>query len=119
MFDTTVTLYSETITLDAALNEVKTYKGTDVPVRRTRSITRNEYYQAAAQGLAPAAVLVVFFGDYNGEKIAKWQGKFYRISRTYQKPDRDDLELTLEDSLEFLNGLDDSDGEESDGGESE
>lgn len=113
MFDSTVTLYSETITQDAALNEVKTYRGTDVPVRRTRSITRSEFYQAAAQGLAPAAVLVIFFGDYNGEKVAEWNGKAYRITRTYQKPDRDDLELTLEDSLEFLNGLDDSDGGDS------
>ena len=113
MFDTTVSLYTETITQDAALNEVKAYQESIIPVRRTRSITRNEFYQAAAQGLAPAAVLVVFFGDYNGEKVAKWQGKFYRISRTYQKPDRDDLELTLEDSLEFLNGLYDSDGGES------
>ena len=106
VFDTTVTLYSETITQDAALNEVKTHKGTDVPVRRTRSITRSEFYQAAAQGLAPAAVLVIFFGDYNGEKVAEWNGKAYRITRTYQRPDRDDLELTLEDSLEYFEGVD-------------
>lgn len=108
MFDTTVKLYTETLTMDDALNEVKAYHGTEVPVRRTRSITRNEFYQAAAQGLAPAAVVVIFFGDYNGEKVAEWQGKHYRITRTYQRPDRDDLELTLEDSLEFFNGLEES-----------
>ena len=108
MFDTTVKLYTETLAMDDALNEVKAYHGTEVPVRRTRSITRNEFYQAAAQGLAPAAVVVIFFGDYSGEKVAEWQGKYYRITRTYQRPDRDDLELTLEDSLEFFNGLEES-----------
>ena len=100
-----VTLYAETVTQDAALNEIKTYNGRGVPVRQARSITRSEFYQAAAQGLKPAAVLVIFFADYQGEKVAKWQGKNYRITRTYQRPASDNLELTLEESLDLIDGI--------------
>lgn len=111
MFETTATLYEETITRDAALNEVKTYNGHDVFIRRTKSITSSEFYQAAAQGMQPAAVLVLFFGDYHGEKVIGWQGQIYRIVRTYQRPDSDDMELTIEQTQEFIDGLDGGGGE--------
>lgn len=99
MFESTAILYAATITQDAELNEIQHLEGKEIFVRRTRSITRSEFYQAAAQGLKPAAVLVVFFGDYDGEQLATWKGTNYRITRTYQKPDSDDLELTLEEAL--------------------
>lgn len=105
MFETTATLYGETITQDAALNEVKAYTPRTVLIRRSRSIYANEFYQAAAQGLKPAAVLVLFFGDYEGEKIVGWNGRVYNITRTYQKPDSDDLELTIEERLEYFDGI--------------
>lgn len=97
-----MTLYSEQVTQDASLNEVKSYTGRDVPVRKARSVYANEFYQAAAQGMHPAAVLVIFFGDYQDEKVAGWQGRNYRITRTYQRPDSDDLELTIEEALEYM-----------------
>lgn len=109
MFETTAILYAETITQDAALNEVKTYTGRKVFVRKTRSISRSEFYQAAAQGLKPAAVLILFFGDYSDEKVIGWQGKYYRITRTYQRPDSDDIELTIEEAQEFKNGINEED----------
>ena len=99
MFESTATLYQETITQDAALNEVKTYQGRDVYVRKTRSISINEFYQAAAAGLKPAAVLVLFFGDYQGEKLVRWQGDIYAITRTYRGPGSDDVELTITERL--------------------
>lgn len=105
MFDTVATLYTETVSQDAMLNECVTYTPKPIQVRQTRSITRNEYYQAAAQGLKPSAVLVVFFGDYDGEKVVEWQGKIYRITRAYQSPSSDSLELTIEESLEFIDGI--------------
>lgn len=105
MFDSTATLYQETITQDAALNEVKTYQGRDVYVRKTRSISINEFYQAAAAGLKPSAVIILFFGDYQGEKVVEWSGKVYNVTRTYQRPDSDDLELTIEERLEFIDGI--------------
>lgn len=102
MFETVCYLCRETISQDEALNEVKTYEGRKVLVRRTRSVTRSEFYQAAAQGLQPSAVLVVFFADYHGEKVVRWGGENYTITRTYQRPDSDDLELTIERRLEPL-----------------
>ena len=105
MFETSAILYAETVTQDAALNEIRTYTGRTVFVRRARSIYANEFYQAAAQGLQPAAVLVLFFGDYEGEKVVGWEGKVYTVTRTYRKPDSDDLELTLEERLEHIDGI--------------
>lgn len=105
MFETTATLYKETITTDAALNEVKTYSGRTVFVRQIRSVGSNEFYQAAAQGLKPSAVLVIFFGDYEGEKVIGWQGGIYTVTRSYQRPDSDDLELTVERNLEHIDGI--------------
>jgi len=105
MFETSAILYNETVTQDAALNEIRTYTGRTVFVRRARSIYANEFYQAAAQGLQPAAVLVLFFGDYEGEKVVGWEGKVYTVTRTYRKPDSDDLELTLEERLEHIDGI--------------
>ena len=103
MYDTTIDLIPETIIQDAALNEVKLYgEGRPIYVRAIRSISRNEFYQAAAQGLHPAAVLVIFAGDYEGEKVIRWDSQFYKISRTYQKPGSDDLELTVEETLELI-----------------
>lgn len=108
MFDTTATLYSETITQDENLNEVITYTGRDVFVRKARSIYADEFYQASAQGLKPAAVLVLFFGDYQGEKLVGWEGSYYKVTRTYRKPDSDDVELTLEVPLETIDGIEEA-----------
>lgn len=105
MFETMATLYTETITTDSSLNEVKTYTGTEIFVRRARSISMNEFYTASAAGLKPSVVLVIFFGDYDGQKIVGWEGGIYTVTRTYRKPDSDDLELTLEERLEHIDGL--------------
>ena len=49
--------------------------------------------------------MVLFFGDYEGEKIVGWNGRVYNITRTYQRPDSDDLELTIEERLEYFDGI--------------
>lgn len=112
MYDTTIKLYQETISQDAALNEVKQYgEGRTIYVRRIRSITTSEFYQAAAQGMKPAAVLVVFVGDYKDEPVIGWKDKYYKITRTYQRPGSDDLEITIEETLELLPGINEEAGE--------
>ena len=105
MFDTIITLYNETITQDEYLNEVKAYQGGDIFAREARSVYRDEFYQASAAGLKPAAVLVVFFGDYQGEKLLSWDGVIYHITRTYRRSTSDDLELTIEEHLGDIDGL--------------
>lgn len=105
MFDTTAKLYAQTITKDAAGNEIERYTPRKVYIRRTRSVYTNEFYAAAAAGLKPSVVLVMFFGDYNGEQIVGWQGKVYNVTRTYRAQNSDDIELTLEERLEFIEGI--------------
>lgn len=105
MFDTTITLYSETITQDSYLNEVKTYRGRDIFAREARSVYRDEFYNASAAGLKPAAVLIIFFADYEGEKILKWNNTYYTITRAYRRSESDDLELTVEEHLGDIDGL--------------
>jgi len=48
-----------------------------------RSITRSEHYQAAAVGLRPEIVLVINRHEYQGETELEFEGKRYRIERTY------------------------------------
>ena len=44
-------------------------------------------------------------GDYQNEKLIGWQGGYYGVTRAYQRPDSDDLELTLEQKLEYIDGI--------------
>lgn len=111
MFETTAKLYAQTITADAVGNEIEKYIPRTVYIRRTRSVYTNEFYAAAAAGLKPSVVLVMFFGDYQGEQIVGWQGHVYNVTRTYRAPDSDDLEITLEETLEFIDGLEEEEAE--------
>ncbi len=47
------------------------------------SVTRAEYYQAAAHGLKPAIVFVINRWDYGSEKEVEFEGKRYTVQRTY------------------------------------
>ena len=50
-----------------------------------RSVGMNEAYQAMANGLHPTLVFkIADFADYQGEKIAEFHGKLFRVVRTYQ-----------------------------------
>lgn len=59
------------------------------------NVRRNEFYAAAAVGMKPAAVFRVNEADYQGEKLLIYDGKRYRLIKTYQLPARQ-LELTCE-----------------------
>lgn len=99
MFENVATLRQETFTLDASLNQAATYKDRVVFVRPS-SVRMAEFYQAANAGLKPELVLVLAnFADYEGERVVLYEGKEYTVLRTYRKPDRDSLELTLEERV--------------------
>lgn len=103
MFEGTAILKKAVVTQDENLNEVTTYTERVVFVR-PRSVFASEFYQAAAVGLKPALTLVLSsFADYDGEKLLEYGGKEYTVTRVYQRPDRDSVELTLEERA--VNGL--------------
>lgn len=100
MYETTALLKAETVQLDEYLNEIKTYTTREVFVK-PRSVYASDFYEAARSGLQPSVVLVMSNPeDYEGEKVAEYNGKGYTIIRVFQRPDRDEVELTLEERTE-------------------
>lgn len=102
MYESVATLRKVTYTQDAALNQVAVYEDRQVFVK-PRSVYSNDFYQAAQSGLKPSVVLVLFAGDYDGEKLVEFEGKEYTVTRVFRRPDRDAVELTLEERS--VNGL--------------
>ncbi|WP_370014316.1 phage head closure protein [Paraclostridium bifermentans] len=60
-----------------------------------KSITQNEFYQAQASGLKPAMKFEINAFEYNDETHVRYEGKEYKIMRTYQK-NIEKIEITLE-----------------------
>jgi len=61
-----------------------------------RSVGYNEYYRALENSLQPTFVFVLAdYAEYEGEKICEYNGKRYRIYRTYQTGGA--IELTVEE----------------------
>ena len=93
----TIKLLTKTYTTDSMGQ--RTYTTTEKEVFATlSSISRAEwtsYSQSGRQGLVPAYVASVFFGDYNGENECVYDGQTYGIYRTYQRDD-EQVELYLE-----------------------
>ena len=65
---------------------------------RKRSITRSEFYQANKAGLKPSLVVEIRNFEYENQEFAKFEGKQYRILKTYPI-DSEILELTLSEVL--------------------
>ncbi len=100
MYESTAKLCSVTYTQDTALNQIPAYTDRDVFVK-PRSVSRADFYAAAQSGLKPSVVLVLSnYADYQGEKVVLFQGKEYTVIRVYQRPEKDAVELTLEERTE-------------------
>lgn len=84
-------LIAETWTTDANNVPVKTETSRDVFVR-VDSVTSNEWFNGARQGLNPEFRFTMFRFDYADEPIIEYDGKRYTIYRTY---------LTADDSIEL------------------
>lgn len=50
---------------------------------KVKSIGRNEFYNAANTGLRPELIFVIHAYEYNGEAVVNFEGKDYRVIRTY------------------------------------
>ena len=63
-----------------------------------KSVGMSEYYRALEQQLRPEVIFVLAdYAEYQGEKIAVWNGKRYRIVRAYQN-EQLGVELTVEEA---------------------
>lgn len=65
---------------------------------RRRSLTRSEFYQANQAGLRPSLVVDVRSFEYSGQELAEFEGKRYRVLKTYPVG-LEILELTLMEVL--------------------
>ena len=81
-----INLVSQTITIDALGNEVATESEKTVYCE-VNSITQNEFFAAANTELNPEYRFTIFFGDYNGEDIVKYNGVRYSVYRSYRTGD--------------------------------
>ncbi len=88
-----ITLITQTITTDKYGNEEATETERTVYCE-VDSISQTEFYAAANTELNPEYRFTIFFGDYKGESLVKFNGARYSVYRTYRTGD--DLELYTE-----------------------
>ncbi len=88
-----ITLITQTITTDKYGNEEATETERTVYCE-VDSISQTEFYAAANTELNPEYRFTIFFGDYEGESLVKFNGARYSVYRTYRTGD--DLELYTE-----------------------
>lgn len=61
-----------------------------------QSVTRREAYEALSHDLHPEWVLILSdYAEYQDELTCRFEGKLYKIIRTYVRPDSR-IELTIE-----------------------
>ncbi|MBR2554497.1 MAG: phage head closure protein [Aeriscardovia sp.] len=88
-----ISLITQTLTTDKYGNEVATETERTVYCE-VDSISQTEFYAAANTELNPEYRFTIFFGDYEGESLVKFNGARYSVYRTYRTGD--DLELYTE-----------------------
>ena len=95
MFRDVITLVSESPAAHGVLDVItETQKQVFCTVR---SVGMSEAYQAMSNGLHPQFVFVLSdYADYDGEKVAIYNGKRYRVIRTYRQ--NQGIELTCEEA---------------------
>ena len=95
MFRDVITLVSESPAAHGVLDEItETQKQVFCTVR---SVGMSEAYQAMSNGLHPQFVFILSdYADYDGEKVAIYNGKRYRVIRTYRQ--NQGMELTVEEA---------------------
>lgn len=80
-------------------DEIKLIK--DAAIRsvfaQIKSVTMSEAYIRIREGLSPAIRADVHMEDYLGEEFVEYDGKSYKVVRTYQT--RDTIELYLEERV--------------------
>lgn len=88
-----ITLITQTITTDKYGNEEATETEKKV-FCEVDSISQTEFFAAENTELNPEYKFTIFFGDYDGQALVKFNGARYSVYRTYRTGD--DLELYTE-----------------------
>lgn len=80
---------------DFGIDQVSAYSEKNV-LCTVHSASRSEFYQAAQAGRKPEFEMEIFAGDYDGEPLARYDGRLYDVVRTYRPQGDDYIILTLE-----------------------
>lgn len=94
LFSDVITLKGETPGVNAMGTPTVTYTTREIYADVTKA-KRAEFYQAAAAGLKPEITCTIHTVDYEGETELTYDGKAYRVIRTYET-DREYTELICE-----------------------
>jgi SPP1 family predicted phage head-tail adaptor len=94
MYNYELTLISEKIEYDNLGIPKKTEDKTTV-LCSIKSVGRNEFYSAATNGIRPEIVFIIHDYEYNGQTKVEFEGKKYRMIRTYST-DFEEVELVCE-----------------------
>ena len=88
-----IVLITQTFRIDTYGNEVAD-EAESMVYAEVESIAQSEFYAAANTQLNPEYRFTVFFADYGGQQIVKYNGKRYSVYRTFRTGDR--LEIYTE-----------------------
>lgn len=89
-----ITLIAETFTADDLGQEIAQEITREV-FCNVASISRAEWYEAGRDNLKPEYKITMFAPEYNGERIAEYNGARYGVFRTYLAKN-ETIELYLE-----------------------
>jgi len=94
MYDHGLNLIGYTITQDSIGNEIRTPTTTTV-LCEEMSVGRNEFYNAAQNGMKPEIILKMHAYEYSGQESVEYYGVKYKVLRTF-KVGIEEIELTCE-----------------------
>ena len=69
-----------------------------------QSVKATEFFQAAEHGVNAVHTAVLHSYEYDGEKYADYNGIRYAVYRSYEKQDKETVELTLAEYVRFESG---------------
>jgi SPP1 family predicted phage head-tail adaptor len=93
-YDNELFLISNTYAKDNIGNQIPSEVKTPV-LCSVKSVSRNEFYNAATIGLNPSVVFVIHGYEYDGQTNIEYEGERYKVLRTYSV-NFEELELTAE-----------------------
>lgn len=98
MWNNEITLITQREIGKDSLKQPIIEKAKTVLLCRKRALSRSEFYQANQAGLRPSLVVDVRSFEYNNEELAEFEGRQYKVLKTYPV-DLEVLELTLMEVL--------------------